>query len=93
MCKSGNKKTEAAIAEQSEKTVKQECKRVQRIMSRSSYLLFQQLYDFLRAKPEMADVLRKFYEILDAKGGFGSQKNAEYAAESLLTGFLEITNS
>jgi len=83
MCKSKNEMTEAAIAQQSEKTVKQECKRVQRIRNRSSYLLFQQLYDFLKTNPNMGNILRKFYEILDAKGGFGSRRNAEYAAESL----------
>jgi len=83
MCESGNEETEEAIAQQSEKTVKPECKRVQRIRSRSSYLLFQQLYDFLKTNPNMTEILRKFYEILDAKGGFGSRRNAEYAAESL----------
>jgi hypothetical protein len=83
MCESGNEKTEVAIAQQSEKTVKQEFKRVQRIRNRSSYLLFQQLYDFLKTNPNMGNILRKFYEILDAKRSFGSRRNAEYAAESL----------
>jgi len=83
MCKSGNENTEVVIAQQSEKTVKQECKRVQRIRARSSYLLFQQLYGFLKTNRNMAEILRKFYEILDAKRSFGSRRNAEYAAESL----------
>ena len=83
MWESKNKKTESPIAQQSEKTMKQECKRVQRIRNRSSYLLFQQLYDFLKTNPNIVNILRKFYEILDAKGGFGSRRNAEYAAESL----------
>ena len=83
MCKSENEKTEVVIAQQSEKTVKQENKRVQRIRSRSSYLLFKQLYDFLKTNPDMTKILRKFYEILDAKKSFGSRRNAGYAVESL----------
>ena len=67
----------------SEKIVKQERKRVERIRSRSSYLLFQQLYDFLETNPDIVDVLKKFYDVLDNKRGFGSLRNAEYAAESL----------
>ena len=83
MCKSRNKKSESAIARQSEKTIKQECKRVQRIRNRSSYLLFQQLYDFLKTNPDMADILRKLYDVLNMRCSFGSKRNAEYAAESL----------
>jgi hypothetical protein len=58
-------------------------KLVARIRTRASYLLFQQLYDFLNKKPSRADILRKFHDILDAKKGFGSKRNAECAAESL----------
>ena len=83
MCKSGNEKTEAAIAQQSEKTVKQECQRAQRIRNRSSYLLFQQLYDFLKKNPNIGEILRKFYDVLDMRCSFGSRRNAEYAEESL----------
>ena len=83
MCKSGNEKTEAITMEQSRKAAKLECKRVQRIRNRSSYLLFKQLYDFLKTNPDMTKILRKFYEILDAKRSFGSRRNAGYAVESL----------
>ena len=83
MCKSGNEKTEAIIMEQSRKAARLECKRVQRIRNRSSYLLFQQIYNFLKSKPDMTDILRKFYDVLDDKCSFGSRRNAEYAAESL----------
>ena len=57
--------------------------KLQRIRNRASYLLFQQLYDFLNKKPSVADILRKFHDILDAKKSFGSRRNAECAAESL----------
>ena len=57
--------------------------KVARIRTRASYLLFQRLYDFLNEKPSVADILRKFLDILDAKKGFGSRRNAECAAESL----------
>ena len=63
--------------------VSQEDKRIERIRNRSSYLLFQELYDFLEDRPAIADILRKFYGILDGRCSFGSRKNAEYAEESL----------
>ena len=56
---------------------------VERIRKRTSYLLFQQLYEFLKGKPSVADTMRKFNDILDAKRSFGSGRNARYAAESL----------
>ena len=56
---------------------------IQRIRSRASYRLFQDLYDFLRSGPDIADVLRKVFEVLDARYSFGSTRNSEYAAESL----------
>ena len=83
MCKSGKEKTEAITMEQSSKAARLECKRVQRIRNRSSYLLFQQIYNFLKSKPDIADILRKFYDVLDGRCSFGSRRNAEYAAESL----------
>ena len=70
-------------AELSETTVNQEHAKIQRIRTRSSYSLFRQLHDFLKDKPDIGDILKRFYDILDAKGGFGSKRNAEYAAESL----------
>ena len=56
---------------------------IERIRARSSYLLFQQLYNFLVSRPTTVEILRKFYDVLDAKGGFGSIRNAEYAKQSL----------
>jgi len=47
-------------------------KRTQRIRARSSYLLFRQLYEFLKNKPDIADILRRFDDILDARRGFGA---------------------
>ena len=68
---------------QSDGTVSQQHKKIERIRARASYILFQELYDFLGERPAIADILRKFYDILDAKCSFGSRKNAEYAEESL----------
>ena len=61
----------------------EESKKLQRIRARVSYLLFKQLYDFLKGNPSVADILRKFHDVLDAGRSFGSRRNAEYAAESL----------
>ena len=60
-----------------------EDEKLQRIRKRASYLFFQQLYDFLKEKPSVPDILRKFHDVLDAKKSFGSRRNAECAAESL----------
>ncbi len=70
-------------AKQSDGTVCRQHKRIERIRARASYILFQELYDFLWERPAIADILRKFYDILNAKCSFGSRKNAEYAEESL----------
>ena len=61
----------------------QEDERLRRIRNRASYCFFSELYDFLSKKPSVADILRKFHDILDAKRSFGSERNAEFAAESL----------
>ncbi|MFC1636846.1 hypothetical protein ACFL5Z_18635 [Planctomycetota bacterium] len=61
----------------------QKDEKLRRIRNRASYVLFQELYEFLSKNPCVADILRKFYDILDAKKGFGSRRNAECAAESL----------
>jgi len=37
----------------------------------------------LNKKPDVADILRKFYDILDERRDYGSIRNAECAAESL----------
>jgi len=60
-----------------------EDEKLQRIRNRASYILFQQLYEFLNKKPSVADILKKFNDILDSKRSFGSGRNARYAAESL----------
>ncbi len=83
MSGSGSIEAGAVITEQSGKAAEPDSKGARQIRTRSSYLLFRQLYDFLKTNPDMAEILRKFYEILDARGGFGSRRNAEYAAESL----------
>ena len=83
MWENGSKETSTVVAEQSEKAAEPEGERARQIRAMSNYLLFRQLYDFLKTNPDMVEILRKFYEILDAKGGFGSRRNAEYAAESL----------
>ena len=77
------KQIKQATARCSEGTAGQNDKRIERIRARASYLLFQELYEFLEKRPAIADILRKFYDILNAKCSFGSRKNAEYAEESL----------
>ena len=69
--------------ERAENTVQQDCGRIQRIRARSSYLLSQELYEFLKKEPSTADILRKFYDILNARYAFGSERSADCAAESL----------
>ena len=70
-------------AKQSDGAVSRQHRKIERIRARSSYRLFQELYGFLEGQPAIADILRKFYGILDSKCSFGSRKNAEYAEESL----------
>lgn len=70
-------------AKQSDGAVSRQHKKIERIRARASYILFRELYDFLENKPAIADILRKFYDILDGRYSFGSRKNAEYAEESL----------
>ena len=70
-------------AKQSDNAVSRQRKRIERIRARASYMLFWELYDFLEERPVIADILRKFYDILDGRCSFGSRKNAEYAEESL----------
>ena len=68
---------------QSDGAVSRQHKKIERIRARASYILFQELYDFLEKRPAIVDILRKFYDILDGRYSFGSRKNAEYAEESL----------
>ena len=83
MQKNKEQKIKQEPAKRSGGAVSQQHKRIERIRARASYLLFQQLYDFLEKRPAIAEVLRKFYDILNAKCSFGSRKNVEYAEESL----------
>ena len=83
MQKDKEQKIKQEPARRSEGAVSRQHKRIERIRARASYLLFHELYDFLEKRPAVADILRKFYDILNAKCSFGSRKNAEYAEESL----------
>ena len=68
---------------QLKKAAWQDLKKVQRIRARPSYHLFKELYGFLKTNPSTADILRKFYEILDKRYNFGSRTHADFAEESL----------
>jgi len=57
--------------------------KLRRIRRRASYRLFRELYDFLNGRPSTPAIVRKVHDILDARCSFGSERNAEYAAESL----------
>ena len=70
-------------AKQSDGAGSREQRKIERIRARSSYMLFRELYGFLEDSPAIADILRRFYDILNAKYSFGSRTNAEYAEESL----------
>ena len=63
--------------------IKQDNNKIQKVRKRASYLLFQELYDFLKNAPDIADILKKIFNILDSKRSFGSRRNAECAFESL----------
>ena len=67
----------------SSSSFEQESKRARRIRARSSYLLFQELYEFLERGASTADILRRFHDTLDRRHVFGSQRNADWAAQSL----------
>jgi len=81
--KADKKFAKGTTAKRFGKAVAQERKRIWRIRTRSSYLFFNELYDFLSSKPSIPDILRKFYELRDNLHTFGSIRNAECAAESL----------
>ena len=57
---------------------------IMRIRNRSSYKMFQRIYGFLQAKPDIEDILQKFYDVLDSYRSFDSRRNAVYAHESLM---------
>lgn len=63
--------------------VKMERYQAERIRNRASYELFRQLYEFLKSKPGITEILRKFYDVLDDRRSFGSRRNTGYAEESL----------
>ena len=83
MQKDKEQQIEQVTARCSKEAISKKDRRIERIRNRSSYIMFQQLYSFLETKPDIADILRKFYDILDARCSFGSRRNAEYAEESL----------
>ena len=54
-----------------------------RVRNRATYQFFQELYEFLHKEPGIVDIMRKFYDVLDAKKAYGSERHAMYAEESL----------
>lgn len=56
---------------------------VEKIRNRKSYKTFQALKEFLDSKPKQVEILEKLHDIIDARNGYGSEKNANYARESL----------
>jgi hypothetical protein len=83
MQKNKEQKIKQEPANRSGGAVSRQHRKIERIRARASYILFQELYDFLGQRPAIADILRKFYDIMDGRCSFGSRKNAEYAEESL----------
>ena len=83
MQKNKEKKIKQEPAKHSGGAVSQQHKKIERIRARASYIMFRELYGFLEKRPSITEVLRKFFNILNAKCSFGSRKNAEYAEESL----------
>lgn len=67
---------------------RQESKRTRQIRARSSYVLFQELYEFLEGGASTVDILRRFHDILDGRHAFGSQTNAGWQRRAL-SGFSE----
>jgi hypothetical protein len=57
--------------------------KLRRIRARRSYLLFRELHDFLKDNPSISEIMKRIHDILDSKWSYGSERNAEYAAESL----------
>ena len=55
----------------------------EKIRNRTSYLAFKELYRFLCNKPSIEDVVRRVFDMLDARRCFGSIRNANYAKESM----------
>jgi len=53
-----------------------------RIRNRASYRMFQELYGFLKSKPIVTKILKKFYDVLNMRYSFGSWQKAIYAWES-----------
>lgn len=55
-----------------------------RMRQRQSYKLFDCWLKFLTKKPSKAAILRKLYVELDHRHSFGSVRNSDAAAESLM---------
>ncbi len=73
-------------AKQSDGAVSRQHKRIERIRARSSYMLFQELYDFLENRPAIADMLRKFYSILNANAALAAGRTPNMLKRAL-TGY------
>jgi hypothetical protein len=54
-----------------------------KIRNRGSYKAFKEFKDFLDKEPKQVEILEKLHNIIDARNGYGSEKNANYARESL----------
>ena len=57
MSEERNKETNEIVTESSDKAVESEIMKVQRIRARSSYVLFQRFYDFLKTNPDITEKL------------------------------------
>jgi hypothetical protein len=55
----------------------------EKIRNRNSYKAFKEFKEFLDSKPSTAEVLTKVHNVIDARSGYGSEKNANCARESL----------
>jgi hypothetical protein len=56
---------------------------VEKIKTRRSYAEIKEWLAFLNTNPGKKELLKKFYTIKDFAGGYGSQRNADAALESL----------
>lgn len=56
---------------------------VERIRKRNSYKTFQSLNDFLSKNPSKEEILMRIHNLIDGSNGYGSERNSNYALESL----------
>jgi type II secretory pathway component PulK len=55
----------------------------ERIRNRQSYRQFKRLLQFLNREPSKRTVLIAMHNLIDSYHGFGSQRNSDYALESI----------